>query len=61
MHDGLNRGGIDTGRPRRMLAGRPPPRFPDGRPVLAADVSPWPRPDAPCSPDRLFRHVHDRA
>jgi hypothetical protein len=29
--------------------------------VLAADVSPWLRPDAAPSPDRLFCHVHGRA
>jgi DDE superfamily endonuclease len=29
--------------------------------VLAVDVSPWLRPDAPCSPDRLFCHVYGRS
>ena len=29
--------------------------------MLAVDVSPWLRPDAPTSPDRLFCHVHGRA
>jgi hypothetical protein len=29
--------------------------------VLAVDVSPWLRPDAPTSPDRLFCHVYGRA
>ena len=32
----------------------------DGRIVLAVDVSPWLRPDAPTSADRLFCHVHGR-
>ncbi len=29
--------------------------------MLAVDVSPWLRSDAPCSPDRLFCHVYGRA
>src|SRR4029453_14740144 len=29
--------------------------------VLAGDVSPWLRPDAPTSADRLFCHVYGRA
>ena len=33
----------------------------DGRIVLAVDVSPWLRSDAPTSSDRLFCHVHGRA
>jgi hypothetical protein len=61
MYDALNRGRIDTGRLRSLLAGLPLPRFPDGRLVLAVDVSPWLRSDAPCSPDRLFCHVYGRA
>jgi hypothetical protein len=28
--------------------------------LLAVDVSPWLRPDAPTSADRLFYHVHGR-
>ena len=32
----------------------------DGRIVLAVDVSPWLRSDAPTSPERLFCHVHGR-
>jgi hypothetical protein len=32
-----------------------------GRIVLAVDVSPWLRPDAPTSGDRLFCHVYGRA
>jgi hypothetical protein len=61
MYDALNRGRIDTGRLRSLLGGLPLPRFPDGRLVLAVDVSPWLRSDAPCSPDRLFCHVYGRA
>ena len=43
-----------------MVAGLPLPRVGD-RIVLAADVSPWLRPDAQTSPQRLFCHVHGRA
>ena len=38
----------------------PLPRAADGRIVLAVDVSPWLRPDAPTSADRLFCHVYGR-
>ena len=48
------------GRLRWALARLPLPRWPDGRITLAADVSPWLRPDAATSPDRLFCHVHGR-
>ncbi|WP_405640449.1 transposase [Streptomyces uncialis] len=58
--DGLNQGRINSDRLPPLLAGLPLPRFPDGRLVLAVDVSPWPWPDAPCSPDRLFCHVDQR-
>jgi hypothetical protein len=61
VYDGLNQGRIDTDRPRSSLAGLSLPRFPDGRLVLAVDVSPWLRSDAPCPPDRLFCHVYRRA
>ncbi|MFJ4806793.1 NF041680 family putative transposase [Streptomyces murinus] len=61
MYDGLNGGRIDADRLRSLLAGLPLPRFPDGRLVLAVDVSPWLRSDAPCSPERLFCHVYGRA
>ncbi|MFJ3043464.1 transposase [Streptomyces tendae] len=61
MYDGLNEGRIKTDRLRQVLAGPPLPRFPDGRLVLAVDVSPWLRSDSPCSPDRLFWHVYAHA
>jgi hypothetical protein len=35
----LNRGQLDTGRPRAMPAALPPPRTDDGRILLAVDVS----------------------
>lgn len=61
MHGGLNHGRIDVGQLRSVLAGLPLPRFDGGRLVLAVDVSPWLRSDAPCSADRLFCHVYGRA
>ncbi len=61
LYGALNRGRTDTDRLRNLLAGMPLPRFDDGRLVLAVDVSPWLRSDAPCSADRLFRHVCGRA
>jgi hypothetical protein len=45
---------------RRCLAGLPLPRAPDGRRVLAVDVSPWLRPDGNRSPQRSFCHTHGR-
>lgn len=60
LYAGLNRGRIDFDRLRRTLAGLPLPRATDGRLVLAADVSPWLRPDANTSPDRSFCHTYGR-
>ena len=60
LYDGLNHGSIEVARLRRGVAGLPLPRVGD-RIVLAADVSPWLRPDAETSPARLFCHVHGRA
>jgi hypothetical protein len=48
-------------RLRAALAALPLPRAGDGRIVLAVDVSPWLRPDASTSAERLFCHVHGRA
>jgi hypothetical protein len=61
LYGALNRGRIDVERLRTLLAGLPLPRFEGGRLVLAVDVSPWLRSDAPCSADRLFCHVYGRA
>lgn len=61
LYDGLNSGRIDVKQLRTALAGLPLPRAADGRIVLAVDVSPWLRPDAGTSPERLFCHVHGRA
>jgi len=61
MYDALSHGRVEPERIRRSLAALPLPRASDGRIVLAVDVSPWLRPDAPTSSDRLFCHVHGRA
>lgn len=61
MYGGLNHGRIDVGRLRAALAELSLPRFDGGRLVLAVDVSPWLRSDAPCSAERLFCHVYGRA
>nr|WP_202497620.1 NF041680 family putative transposase [Streptomyces sp. SID5469] len=61
LYDALNQGRIDAVRLRKALAMLPQPKAADGRLVLAVDVSAWLRPDAPCSPDRLFCHVSGRS
>ena len=61
MYDALNAGRVEPARLRRALASLPLPRAADGRIVLAVDVSPWLRPDAPTSAERLFCHVYGRA
>lgn len=61
LYDGLNRGRIEVDRLRAELSGLPLPRAADGRIVLAVDVSPWLRSDAPTSAERLFCHVYGRA
>jgi hypothetical protein len=60
LYDGLNHGRIEPRRFRKVLAGLPLPRAADGRIVLAADVSPWLRPDAATCPDRSFCHTYGR-
>ncbi|MGW6705216.1 NF041680 family putative transposase [Streptomyces sp. NPDC054956] len=57
LYDALNRGRLDVVRLRRTLAALPQPKAADDRLVLAVDVSKWLRPDAECSPDRLFCHT----
>ncbi len=49
-------GRLDVQRLRRALAGVPLPRAGDGQIRLAVDVTPWPRPDAECSPQRAHAH-----
>ncbi|MGW1766109.1 NF041680 family putative transposase [Streptomyces sp. NPDC002073] len=60
LYDALNRGRLDVVRLRRTLAALPQPKAADDRLVLAVDVSNWLRPDAECSPDRLFCHTFGR-
>ncbi len=60
MYDALNNGRVEPERIRRAVASLPLPRGVDGRIVLAVDVSPWLRSDAPTSADRLFCHVYGR-
>jgi hypothetical protein len=60
MYDALAAGRVEPERLRRALTCLPLPTV-GGRIVLAVDVSPWLRPDAPTSSDRLFCHVHGRA
>ena len=60
LYDALNHG---PGRARPAAPGAgvaAAARAADGRIVLAVDVSPWLRPDAATSPDRLFCHVYGR-
>jgi hypothetical protein len=61
LYDGLSCGRVDVARFRALLSALPLPRAADGRIVLAVDVSPWLRPDAQTSAERLFCHVHGRA
>lgn len=55
-YDALAAGRIELASLRRALAGLVLPRGSTGQIRLAADVSPWPRPDAECSPDRAHAH-----
>jgi hypothetical protein len=59
-YDAINHGRIEIDRLRTTLAGLPVPRAANGRIVLAVDVSHWLRPDAACSPERLFCHTYAR-
>jgi len=60
LYDAINSGRIEAGRLRAALAGVPLPRAAGWRLVLAVDVSPWLRPDAPASAERFFCHVYGR-
>src|SRR4051794_16652140 len=60
LYDAVNVGRVDVERLRRVLAGLPLPRMFGGRIVLAVDATPWLRPDAETSPERLFCHVYGR-
>jgi hypothetical protein len=56
LYDALACGRVEVARLCRSLAGLPLPRDSEGRLRLAVDVTPWPRPDAECSADRLHCH-----
>ena len=56
MYDALSQGRLDVSRLRLALAGLELPRGTDRQISIALDVTPWPRPDAECSPDRLHCH-----
>ncbi|WP_214364540.1 NF041680 family putative transposase [Pseudonocardia sp. H11422] len=60
MYDAVGHGRVEPQRIRRTLASLPLPRAADGWIVLAVDVSPWLRSDAPTSAQRLFCHVYGR-
>jgi hypothetical protein len=61
LYGALNCGNVEAERLRAVLAGLPLPKTTDGRIMLAVDVSPWLRSDAPTSAQRLFCHVYGRA
>jgi hypothetical protein len=56
MYDALAQGRLDVSRLRLALAGLELPRGTNRQISIALDVTPWPRPDAECSPDRLHCH-----
>lgn len=56
MYDALACGGVDIARLRWALACLELPRGAGGQLSIAVDVTPWPRPDAECSPGRLHCH-----
>jgi hypothetical protein len=60
LYDAVNCGRVEIARLRRAVAGLPLPGWGDGRIRLGVDVSPWLRPGAAASPDRLFCHVYGR-
>lgn len=56
MYDALAQGRLDVAGLRVTLAGLPLPRGADRQLTIAIDTTPWPRPDAECSPERLHCH-----
>jgi hypothetical protein len=56
LYQALGQGGLDVDRLRMLLAGQLPMPGDDGPVKLAVDVTPWPRPDAECSPCRLHAY-----
>jgi hypothetical protein len=59
LYDAVNAGRIEIDRLQRTLAGLSVPRM-DGQITLAVDISPWLRPDAVTSPQRMHCHVSGR-
>src|SRR5260221_10733127 len=59
LYDAINHGRIDIAALSVALTAVTLPRL-AGRITLAVDVTPWLRPDAATSPERLFCHVHGR-
>jgi len=59
LYDAIDQGHLDIGALSVALTAITLPRL-AGRITLAVDVTPWLRPDAATSPDRLFCHVHGR-
>src|SRR5258706_7877460 len=53
LYDAVSHGRVEIARLRRAVAGLPLPGWGDGRIRLGVDVSPWLRPGAATSPDRL--------
>jgi hypothetical protein len=60
LYDAVNAGRIDIARLRNLVATQQLPKAADDRIVLAADVTPWLRPDANTSPQRSFCHTYGR-
>src|SRR3954449_2512620 len=60
LYDAINAGQVEVERLRGVLACLPLTRMFGGRIVLAVDATPWLRPDAETSPERLFCHVYGR-
>jgi DDE superfamily endonuclease len=56
MYDALAQGRLDVARLSVTLAGLALPRGADRQLTIAIDTTPWPRPDAECSPERLHYH-----
>jgi hypothetical protein len=56
MYDGLAAGRVDIARLRWSLVGQQLPRSSQGQLRFAIDVTPWPRLDAECSPQRCHCH-----
>jgi len=56
LYDALACGRIHLARLQLTLTGLDLPHLADGQLAIAIDITPWPRPDAECSPDRVHCH-----